>query len=115
MSEDQITVARSACSGLSAVELRVASALDLPYSAESFDAVASIQVLEYIDDVDRALRELRRVLKPAGRFVNLATNWDAVFWNSRSPDRAATLSRRLAQTCAFSQSARRIASALGGR
>ena len=87
VSEDQITVARSACSGLSAVELRVASALDLPYAAESFDAVASIQVLEYIYDVDCALRELRRVLKPAGRFVNFATNWDAVFWNSRSPDR----------------------------
>jgi arsenite methyltransferase len=87
VSKDQIAVARSTCSGLSTVELRVASALDLPYSAGAFDAVASIQVLEYIDDVDRALRELRRVLIPTGRFVNFATNWDAVFWNSRSPDR----------------------------
>jgi SAM-dependent methyltransferase len=87
VSEDQIAVARSACSGLSAVELRVGSALDLPYSAGSFDAVASIQVLEYIEDVDLALRELRRVLKPVGRFVNFATNWDAMFWNSRYPDR----------------------------
>jgi arsenite methyltransferase len=87
VSEDQIAVARSACSGLSTVELRVANALDLPYSAKSFDAVASIQVLEYINDVDRALHELRRVLKPGGRFVNFATNWDTVFWNSSRPDR----------------------------
>jgi len=87
VSEDQIAVARSTCAGLPAVELRVASALELPYPTESFDAVASIQVLEYIDDVDGALSELRRVLKTSGRFVNFATNWDAVFWNSRSADR----------------------------
>ena len=33
------------------------------------------------------IRELRRVLKARGRFVNFATNWDALFWNSRNPDR----------------------------
>src|SRR5262245_36900974 len=85
--EDQIAAARSTCAGLSAVELRVASGLELPYPTESLYAVASIQVLDYIDDVDGALRELRRVLKPAGRFVNFATNWDAVFWNSSNADR----------------------------
>ena len=82
-----MTVARGVCSGLSNVELQVASALSLPYPDGSFDAVASIQVLEYIGNVDRAIRELRRVLKPRGRFVNFATNWDALFWNSSNPDR----------------------------
>jgi len=87
VSDDQVAAARSACPGLSNIELRVASALALPFPAASFDAVASIQVLEYIADIDQALAEMRRVLKPGGRIVNFATNWDALFWNSRNPGR----------------------------
>ena len=37
---------------------------------DEFDGIASIQVLEYIDDVDNAIAEIRRVLKPGGRLCN---------------------------------------------
>jgi SAM-dependent methyltransferase len=38
----------------------------LPFSDESFDAVVLGEVLEHIEDDRRALREVRRVLRPAG-------------------------------------------------
>lgn len=87
VSPAQVEAARFNCDGLSNVELRVGSALALPFGDATFDAVASIQVLEYIDDAPKALVETRRVLRPGGRFVNFATNWGALFWNSGQPAR----------------------------
>lgn len=87
LSEDQVATARANCKDLPNVELQVGTALALPYPSSFFDAVASIQVLEYIEQVDQALVELHRVLKPGGRLVNFATNWSALFWNSRYPER----------------------------
>lgn len=46
-----------------------APAEDLPFSDGSFDTVVSTLVLCGVDDQPRALRELRRVLKPGGRLV----------------------------------------------
>jgi len=43
----------------------------LPFEAASFDCVVSTFTLCSIDDVDQALREVRRVLKPGGRFLFL--------------------------------------------
>lgn len=43
--------------------------LDLPYGAETFDVVICNHVLEHVDDDRRALREMRRILRPGGRAV----------------------------------------------
>lgn len=48
----------------------------------SFDAVVCTQVAEYVPDVDRVLSEAFRVLKPGGRTIFVATDWDAVVWYS---------------------------------
>ena len=85
VSADQVEAARANCADLSNVELRVASALALPYADGVFDAVATIQVLEYVEDVPLALAEMHRVLRSGGRFVNFATNWGALSWNSPNP------------------------------
>src|SRR5262245_56617159 len=69
LSADQVAAARTNCADLPNVELEVASALELPYPSGLFDAVACIQVLEYIVDVEHALAEIHRVLTPSGRFV----------------------------------------------
>jgi SAM-dependent methyltransferase len=46
-----------------------ASAHNLPFGSESFDAVVACLVFEHIDDVDVAISEVARVLRPGGRFL----------------------------------------------
>jgi ubiquinone/menaquinone biosynthesis C-methylase UbiE len=48
-----------------------APAEDLPFEDSSFDTVVSTLVLCGVDDQQRALREIRRVLKPGGRLLFL--------------------------------------------
>lgn len=43
-----------------------ADAREMPFSADEFDAVWSIWVLEHVPNPEQALREMRRVLKPNG-------------------------------------------------
>ena len=53
------------------VELSRASAEELPYEDHSFDCVVSTWTLCTIADPVKALREIRRVLKPTGQFLFL--------------------------------------------
>jgi ubiquinone/menaquinone biosynthesis C-methylase UbiE len=51
------------------IEGRVADAESLPYDDNEFDLVVGHAVLHHIPDVELAMREVLRVLKPGGRFV----------------------------------------------
>ena len=51
---------------LTNIELKLASAYDLPFEDETLDLVYMVTVLPEIPDRGRALREIRRVLKPGG-------------------------------------------------
>jgi SAM-dependent methyltransferase len=51
------------------VDGRVADAERIPYDDNTFDLVVGHAVLHHIPDVEQALRECLRVLKPGGRFV----------------------------------------------
>ena len=53
------------------VELVEAPAEQLPFADDSFDTVVSLTVLCTVRDPQRALGEIRRVLRPGGRFVFL--------------------------------------------
>jgi ubiquinone/menaquinone biosynthesis C-methylase UbiE len=60
-------------------------ATQLPFETGHFDAAVSTQVYEYVPDVDRALAELYRVLRPGGRALILDTDWDSLVWNTLDP------------------------------
>jgi len=50
------------------------SATDLPYEDASFDVACSFKVLAHVPDLDRALREMIRVVRPGGHVVFDAYN-----------------------------------------
>ncbi len=55
--------------GFEAEDVRVENGLDLTFADETFDAVWSNGVLHATGDTARAIREVRRVLKPGGRAI----------------------------------------------
>jgi ubiquinone/menaquinone biosynthesis C-methylase UbiE len=71
------------------IDVVLGDATALAFSDASFDAAVSTQVLEYVDDVNSALQELRRVLRPGGRLVLLDTDWDTLIWSARNEARTA--------------------------
>lgn len=60
---------RAARAGLHNIAARLGDAQRLPYPDATFDAAYLVSVLGEIPDAPRALRELRRVLKPSARLV----------------------------------------------
>jgi len=69
-SEDMLELTRKRLAkGSNAPEAVVrADILDLPFDDASFDVIVCMGVFGYFDDVDRAISEVRRVLKPGGMF-----------------------------------------------
>ncbi|MGH2761095.1 MAG: class I SAM-dependent methyltransferase [Thermoleophilaceae bacterium] len=63
------TMARAAAQGVSNIVPARADAREMPYPDGSFDAAYLVTVLGEVPDQSAALRELRRVVKPAGRVV----------------------------------------------
>lgn len=110
-SEAMLELARRRCAGPGGVELRLGDASDLPFADGGFDVAAAIQVYLYVADVDAALAELYRVLRPGGRAVVMDTDWGTAAWNCADPER---LKRVLAvwETC-FTHS--RLARSLPGK
>jgi SAM-dependent methyltransferase len=76
MSADQLAAARALCGDLPAAQLVEGDASEMAFADATFDGLAAIQTLEYIPDIDRALAELRRVLKPGGTAALISVLWD---------------------------------------
>ncbi|MGE0789711.1 MAG: class I SAM-dependent methyltransferase [Sandaracinaceae bacterium] len=57
---------RARARGLTVVH---ASATELPFGDETFDTVYSVKVLAHVPEIDRALSEISRVLRPGGHAI----------------------------------------------
>lgn len=73
-----IAAARRRATDLAQVTLAVGRAEELPVAGRSFDAVTCVQVLLYVADVERAIAETHRVLRPGGRVVIVDTDWRSI-------------------------------------
>ena len=68
--EKAIAAARSHARGSGlAVRYDTGVGEDLPYPEAHFDAVVCVDVLEHVQDLDRVLSEIARVLEPGGMFL----------------------------------------------
>jgi SAM-dependent methyltransferase len=68
LSPDLLAAARARTAALANVSLSCGNAEQMPYPDGTFDTVYGSSVLHHLD-LDRALREVARVLKPGGRAV----------------------------------------------
>jgi ubiquinone/menaquinone biosynthesis C-methylase UbiE len=82
-----LELARRRCAGRENVELRQGDAVSVPADDGDFDAALSVQVLEYVADVEAALAELHRALRPGGRVLVWDIDWATLSVHSEDEDR----------------------------
>jgi arsenite methyltransferase len=88
-----LAVAAHRCHGRANVAFHEADVLSLPVESAGFDGAISVQVLEYVQEVEAALAEMHRTLRPGGRLVVWDVDWETVSWRSSDLDRMARLLR----------------------
>jgi len=79
----------AAVPGAAPMTFVLGDATALEVSDQSFDAVVSTQVYEYVPDIEKALAEVHRVLVPGGRVLVLDTDWDSAVWRTSDRERHA--------------------------
>lgn len=67
------------------------TATALPPADAGADRVLVVQVLEYEPDIDAALAELLRVLRPGGRLVVWDIDWSTLSWHAQDAGRMARM------------------------
>jgi arsenite methyltransferase len=82
-----LALAARRCAGHDNVELREGDATSLLVEDASFDAALSVQVQEYVLDVDAGLGELYRALRPGGRVLVFDIDWATLSIASDDGDR----------------------------
>ena len=67
------------------------NAYNLPFADASFDVVRCERVLQHLDDPDRAVAEIARVLAPGGRVVLIDSDWETAIVHPGDPQVARKL------------------------
>ena len=73
---DQMEQAKTRCKDFQNIIFIEENADKSDLQDESCDSATSTQALEYIPNVDAALDEITRIIKPGGAFVNISILWD---------------------------------------
>ena len=81
-SDSMLELAEARCADKFWANFQNADATDLPFPDSTFDAAIITQVYEYVADMDTALKELHRVLRPGARALILDIDWGSIVWNT---------------------------------
>jgi arsenite methyltransferase len=73
-----LALAQRRCAEHDNIDLLEGEATSLPIPDGAFDAALSVQVQEYIPDLERSLAELHRVLRPGGRVLVYDIDWQTL-------------------------------------
>lgn len=85
ISATMVAMAREHCADLRNAHFVEADAIALPFPDSTFDVVTITQCLCLVAEIDTAVSEIARVLRPGGRAVILETDWDTLVWNCTNP------------------------------
>ncbi len=86
--------------GIQSIELYEGAAENLPVEADSADVVVSSHVLCSVSNLDQALQEVQRVLKPGGQLIFLEhVAADSCTWTRRIQEGVAPLWKSLFDNC----------------
>lgn len=108
-SAPMLELARRRCAEQPWVELRAGDAGKPELGAASFDACLSVQVHEYVRDVAGSLQALASALRPGGRLLLVATDWDSIVWAAGDPARMARVLSAFEEHLAHQGLPRRLA------
>lgn len=86
-SSDMRAIAKTRCDKVGNITIMDGDAVALPCEDVSLDAVIATQVYEFVPDIEAALTEANRVLKPGGRIAVLDTDWDTALIRTNNRDR----------------------------
>ena len=84
-SATMLAAAMRRCAGLGHATFHEGDAVSLPVEDESFDRAVCVQVLEFVPNVQAALGELFRALRPGGRVLVWDIDWSTLSWHSTDP------------------------------
>lgn len=100
VSDAMLAMAATRCEPFGGASFRKGDALELPAEDNSFDVAVSVQVYEYVQQVDRSLSEMCRVLKPGGRAMVVSLDWNSLAWHSQDAIRMTRIMDEFADHCA---------------
>ncbi|HEV7535215.1 MAG TPA: methyltransferase domain-containing protein, partial [Acidimicrobiia bacterium] len=98
---------RAAAAGLGA-EFHLGDAADMPFPSGEFDGVRTERTLVHLPDADRAVGELRRVLRPGGRAVAFDVDFESAIIDLPDPALTRRAVTALADTYASGRIGRRL-------
>src|SRR5262249_50193368 len=87
ISPDQIAAAQARCAEYHWVECREGGIAAPPPGSAECDGGFGGQALEYLPDLDGALRHIHRIHRPGGRLIVVATDWSSAVWHSENAPR----------------------------
>ena len=82
IAQPMLTLAARRCANLPQVRFGRCDVTALTMADASIDVALASQVYEYVEDIDGALRELARVIRPGGRALLVDTDWESAVWAS---------------------------------
>ena len=86
--EPMLAVARERCADQPQATFDHGDAADLPVEDGAFDVATAVQVYEYVPDLDAALGELYRALRPGGRAVVFDSDWSTMTFHAADETRS---------------------------
>jgi arsenite methyltransferase len=99
-SHDMLSLARERCKGKDWISLKKGEATQIPAPDNTFDAAVATQVFEYVDELQKALREVHRVLRSGGRALVLDTDFSTLVWRSSNQELTDRVLKAFEEHCA---------------